>query len=165
LTLGVRRSASAEGDASEVDAERTTGLKFTNTIMIERPTSEVFAYLANFENLPRWNYAITETHKITPSPVGVGSRYVQLRTVPTRSEETFEVVVEFEPDHRLAVRGAFGALSGYAGYLLEPTGNATKLTNTTRLHSRAARCPRGTAGHPEGAHSGRRELPQAQGDP
>ena len=35
----------------------------------------VFAYLAHFENLPRWNYAISDTRKTSSGPVGVGSRY------------------------------------------------------------------------------------------
>ncbi len=60
-------------------------MRFTNTITIDRPPAEVFAFLAQFENVPRWNYAISETRKISRGPVGVGSRYVQARTLPTRS--------------------------------------------------------------------------------
>jgi uncharacterized protein YndB with AHSA1/START domain len=40
-------------------------MRFSNTITIDRPASAVFAYLAELENLPRWNYAISETHKLT----------------------------------------------------------------------------------------------------
>ncbi len=40
-------------------------MRFVNTIMIDRAPSAVFAYLAEFENLPRWNYAIAETRKVT----------------------------------------------------------------------------------------------------
>jgi hypothetical protein len=38
-------------------------MHFINTVEIERPIEEVFAYLAHFENVPRWNYAIQETRK------------------------------------------------------------------------------------------------------
>ena len=62
----------------------------------------MFGFLAQFGNVPLWNYAISETRKITGGPVGVGSRYRQTRTLPTRSEETFEVT-EFEPDRRLPI--------------------------------------------------------------
>ena len=71
-------------------------MKFTNTITINRRPAEVFAFLAHFENLPLWNYAISETRKITGGPVGVGSRYRQTWTVPAPSEEMF-AVTEFEP--------------------------------------------------------------------
>ena len=61
-------------------------MKFVNTITIDRAPGAVFAYLAEFENVPRWNYAIAETRKVTDGPVGVGARYVQLRTIPSRTE-------------------------------------------------------------------------------
>ena len=75
---------------------------FENTVTIQRPTEEVFAFLADFENIPRWNYAIEETHKASAGPVGVGTSYRQTRSVPSRSVEGFEVTV-FEPARRLAI--------------------------------------------------------------
>jgi uncharacterized protein YndB with AHSA1/START domain len=112
-------------------------VKFTNTITINRALGDVFAYLAAFENLPRWNYAIAETHKITDGPVRVGTRYRQLRNVPNRGGEYFEVIT-FEPERRLAIHGDIGPLSGEVAYLLEDTRAATVLTNTCDLHARGA---------------------------
>jgi len=107
-------------------------MKFTNTITINRGPGEVFAFLAQFENVPLWNYAISETRKVTSGPVGVGSRYRQTRTLPTPGAETFEVT-EFEPDRRLSIDGALGPLRGEVTYLLAPAGTATVLTNTMNL--------------------------------
>jgi uncharacterized protein YndB with AHSA1/START domain len=107
-------------------------MKITNTITINHRPAEVFAFLARFENVPRWNYAISETRKITGGPVDVGSRYRQTRTLPTRREETFEVT-EFEPDRRLSIRGDLGPFHGEVTYLLSPAGNATTLTNNMDL--------------------------------
>ncbi|HYU04762.1 MAG TPA: SRPBCC family protein [Jatrophihabitantaceae bacterium] len=109
-------------------------MRFVNTITIDRAPSAVFAYLAEFENVPRWNYAIAETRKATDGPVRVGARYLQLRTIPTRSEETFEVV-EFEPDRRLVIRGQIGPFFGDIAYVLEGAANATVLTNTCDLRA------------------------------
>jgi uncharacterized membrane protein len=112
-------------------------MKFTNTITIKRQPDEVFAFLAHFENVPLWNYAIAETRKITDGPVRVGSRYRQTRTLPTRSEETF-AVTEFEPVHTLSIGGALGPFDGEIRYLLEPVGDATILTNTMALQPSGA---------------------------
>jgi hypothetical protein len=106
-------------------------MKFTNTITINRRPAEVFGFLAHFGNVPLWNYAISEIRKIAGGPVGVGSRYRQTRTLPTRSE-TFEVT-EFEPDRRPSIRGALGPFRGEVAYLLAPAGNGTALTNTMNL--------------------------------
>jgi len=42
---------------------------FQNTLTIQRPVDDVFAFLADFENIPAWNYAILETRKVSPGPV------------------------------------------------------------------------------------------------
>ena len=112
-------------------------MKFTNTITINRPPGDVFSFLAHFENVPLWNYAISETRKVTDGPMRVGSSYRQTRTLPARSEETFEVT-EVEPDRRLSIRGDLGPFAGEVTYLLEPAGNGTRLANTMNLQSSGA---------------------------
>jgi uncharacterized protein YndB with AHSA1/START domain len=109
-------------------------MNFTNTITINRPPAEVFAYLAEFENVPRWNYAISETSQTTDGPVGVGSRYRQTRTIPALAEETFEVT-EFEPDRALSIRGTLGPFYGDLTYTLTRAGTGTALTNTANLRA------------------------------
>jgi uncharacterized membrane protein len=39
---------------------------FQNTVTIRREIEDVFAFLADFENVPTWNYAIVETKKTSP---------------------------------------------------------------------------------------------------
>ena len=107
-------------------------MKFTNTVVIGRPTADVFAYLAELENIPRWNYAISETRKAGDGPVGVGARYVQQRTLPAPAQEEFEVV-EFEAGRRLALDGRLGPFASRAAYVLEPVDGGTSLTNTMEL--------------------------------
>jgi len=105
---------------------------FENTVTIERPVEDVFAFLADFQNVPRWNYAIGHTTKTSPGPVGVGTTYRQARSIPTRSQEGFEVTV-FDPTHRLAAEGEIGPFQARVAYLLEPVGDATRLTNAMEL--------------------------------
>ena len=109
-------------------------MKFDNVVTIDRPPAEVFTYLAQFENIPRWNYAISETRKLTSGQVDVGTRYRQVRTLPSRSEEEFEVV-EFEPHRRLAVDGDLALLHGRVTYVLDDSSGATTLTNSMDLRA------------------------------
>ena len=44
---------------------------FENTVTIRRPVEDVFAFLADFENVPTWNYAIVETTKVSPARWGL----------------------------------------------------------------------------------------------
>jgi hypothetical protein len=105
---------------------------FENTVTIRRPVADVFAFLADFENVPAWNSAIVETMKVAPGPVGVGTTYRQVRSVPRRSEEDFEVTV-FEPASRLEVQGTLGPFRARLNYALEPVAGGTRLTNAVEL--------------------------------
>jgi carbon monoxide dehydrogenase subunit G len=105
---------------------------FENTVTIRRPVQDVFGFLADFQNVPTWNYAIVETTKTSPGPVGVGTTYRQVRSIPRRSEEGFQVTV-FEPARRLEVHGDIGPFSATVGYLLAPAGDGTRLTNVVDL--------------------------------
>jgi carbon monoxide dehydrogenase subunit G len=107
-------------------------MRFTNTVTVHRPREDVFAFLADLENLPRWNYAIQQTRKITPGPVVVGTRYHQVRTVPTRQEETLEIA-ELDEGTRLTVRGALSTFPAQLDYDLETRGETTLVTNTVEL--------------------------------
>jgi hypothetical protein len=105
---------------------------FQNTVTIRRPMEDVFTFLADFENVPKWNKAILRTRKTSPGPVGVGTTYRQVRTVPSTSEEGFEVT-GFEPPRRLEVHGDIGPFAATIGYLLAPMGDSTQLTNAVDL--------------------------------
>ena len=109
-------------------------MKFSNSILIHRSIIDVFDYLANLENLPRWNYAIQETRKISPGPIGVGSAYRQFRTLPKPMEERLEIKV-YESGHRLVVSGGFANFQGVTSYVLDPLGDDTRLTNEIELHA------------------------------
>ena len=106
---------------------------FENTVTIQRPAGEVFAFLADFENIPMWNYAIEETSKTSDGPTGVGTRYRQTRSIPGRSVEEFEITV-FEPASRLAIQGQIGPFQATISYQLEAAADVTKLVNNVELN-------------------------------
>jgi uncharacterized membrane protein len=54
----------SRGWALGVGKERLVAT-FENTVRIRRPTAEVFAFLSDFESIPKWNCAIVETHKVS----------------------------------------------------------------------------------------------------
>lgn len=110
-------------------------MDFTNTVVIRRPPREVFRFLADLENIPKWNYAIIETRKTSQGPIGVGTTYRQVRSLPSRSEEALEIT-EFAPDWRLAIRGGLGPLRGTLSYTLEAVDEGTRLTNAGDLEGR-----------------------------
>jgi uncharacterized protein YndB with AHSA1/START domain len=108
---------------------------FENTVIIRRPIEEVFGFLADFENLPRWNYAIVETRKVSEGPVGVGTIYQQVRSVPSRSEERFEITAH-NPPRRLEIQGQLGPFPSRLSYALDTVPEGTRVTNAVELQLR-----------------------------
>lgn len=102
-------------------------MKFENTIIINKPINEVFAYLRNIENLPQWNYAISQTKQVTPGAVKVGTQYVQERSLPRQMTEKLEVTAYQSPT-LLEISGGFGPFpQGTSTYRLTPIENTKTL--------------------------------------
>jgi uncharacterized membrane protein len=75
-------------------------LEFENTIRIDRPVEEVFAFLSDFENIPKWNYYVLEVRQLSEGSIGVGTTYHQVR----KSDQQDLRIIEFEPRHTVAVK-------------------------------------------------------------
>jgi uncharacterized protein YndB with AHSA1/START domain len=113
-------------------------MHFDNTLTINAPADQVFAYLAQPENLPRWNYALDTTEQTSPGPIGVGTTYRQTRTLPRPAEEHFRVTA-YDPPNLLTVDGDFGPFTGTATYrLIAVDQHTTQLVNSFRLTASGA---------------------------
>jgi carbon monoxide dehydrogenase subunit G len=113
----------------------TRSIQFSNQLSIRRDLEDVFAFVADFSQVPTWNYAIRSTQQVTPGPVALGSTFRQVRTIPAVAEEEFEVTA-WEPDRRVAITGDFGPFSGTLTYQVEPAPAGTLLTNDVELSPR-----------------------------
>jgi len=107
-------------------------ISFTNVVHINRTADEVYGYLSDLEHTPEWNWAITETRKITPGPLAIGTRYRQTRSVPQPSTEALEIT-GLEPNQLIEIQGTLARFSAQLSYHLRETRGGTELTNTVHL--------------------------------
>ena len=75
-------------------------LEFENTITINRPIREVFEFVADPENFPRWNYYVLTVSKLSDGPIGIGTAYHQIRKT---DQQDFRII-EFERNSRMALK-------------------------------------------------------------
>jgi uncharacterized membrane protein len=105
-------------------------LEFENSIRIDRPVDEVFVYLSDFENIPKWNYYVLEASQRTDSPIGVGTTYHQVRKT---DEQDFRIT-EFEPNHMVAVKTLPQSSPGFERrFTLYEEGNTTRIRDEWKL--------------------------------
>jgi uncharacterized membrane protein len=108
-------------------------IEITATADVHRPAEELFAFVADMENNPRWQQGQVSCEWTTPPPIGVGSRYDQhARFLGRDIVSTFEVT-ELEPDRRIRIRTVDGPMPMDITREVEPTGDGrSRVTATIR---------------------------------
>ncbi len=74
------------------------------SVVIERPSEEVFAFVANRENDALWAPVVTETHKTSEGPLVIGTTYEQSGRFLGRNLEMLFEVTEYEPNRKVGLR-------------------------------------------------------------
>jgi len=107
-------------------------IRFDNTIDIEVERSRVFAYLADIEHTPQWNWAIASSEKLTPGPIVLGTRFRLERTAPQRAVEELEITA-LRADEQIQITGRLGPFEARLSYDLQDTPAGTRVVNTVEL--------------------------------
>ncbi len=80
------------------------------TIDIDRPAAEVFDFVADMANNPRWQGGQERCTWTSEPPIGLGSTYDQeARFLGRKLVSSFEVV-EFEPGHLIRIVSTGGSM-------------------------------------------------------
>jgi len=74
------------------------------SVEINRPTNQVFEFLANPENGPKWQSGLTESKLLTEGPVRVGSQFKETVKFLGRPIELICEYVEVEPGRKMVFK-------------------------------------------------------------
>jgi uncharacterized protein YndB with AHSA1/START domain len=104
--------------------------RFEATTVIDRPIEEVFAFLADGENDPKFRSMVLEVAKTTDGPPGVGTVYVSTAKVAGIKTKREFKLTEFEPPRRIRwTELSKSLLTGpEGGYDLAPEDGGTRVT-------------------------------------
>jgi uncharacterized membrane protein len=100
------------------------------SVDIARPLEEVFAFVANSANDALWGSNLVEVTKVSPGPVGVGSRFRYKVRFAGREFELVREITEYEPNRRQAVKTISGPLRFGGVRTFEAIPGGTRLTLT-----------------------------------
>ena len=87
---------------------------------IPLPADEVFAFLSNLENLPRWQSGVLRAELTSSGPLGVGSRAVVERRMFGQQIVADLVVTGYEPPRRIMLETEASGVSVQASVEIEP---------------------------------------------
>jgi uncharacterized protein YndB with AHSA1/START domain len=121
------------------------GRGFQVAVEIGRSPAEVFAFVAEARNMPRWYDAVVRVEPTTPGPPAAGSRYDVVRDLPGGRVHNDVEITEFEPDRLVTFESRSGPTPFRYRYTLAPgPGPGTRLRLEGRI--RGAGLP-GPLGH------------------
>lgn len=105
-------------------------IEFENRIVIDRPVEEVFAFVSEFENIPKWNYYVLEVTKTSEGPLGVGTTYHQTR----KTDEQDFGVIEYEPGETVVVKTLPPSRPAFEmRFTFEPVADGTSILDEWKL--------------------------------
>ena len=100
------------------------------TARIAAAPDELFAYIADLDNLPEWQSGVTSTRRTSDGELGVGATAHVTRELMGQRMDAPLTVTEYEPPHRLGIGSEVGGVKAAAMMELAPAdgGQATDLT-------------------------------------
>jgi uncharacterized protein YndB with AHSA1/START domain len=107
-------------------------MRLSAQTFVARPSGELFALWADLERSTEYSAATIERRKLTPGPIGVGTRYHAVDRWPGRTVAFTVEVTAFEPPRRIVASWSEPMAGGWEARF-EPTDGGTDLTFTTRM--------------------------------
>ena len=98
------------------------GFDFTHHIDIERGAAQVFAYVADFENNPRWQGGMQSCRWTSTDKMQPGSTYVQQAKFFGRQIDTHFRVTAVEPDRSISIESTVSTFPIQVTRSVQPLG-------------------------------------------
>jgi uncharacterized protein YndB with AHSA1/START domain len=119
---------------------------FSLTTSISEPPTTVFAFLADPANMTRWYEAVEQVALRHDAPVGKGSRFQMIRSLPGGRAVNVVEVTEYEPDRRLTLESRSGPTPFRYAYTLDAVEDGTTLTLDGHISAEGLPGPAGHLG-------------------
>jgi uncharacterized membrane protein len=99
------------------------------SIVINRPIAEVFAFVANFENHPKWETNFQKVKLLTSTPTGEGTTYQCDLKLPGQTATSKFEITEYEVNKKIAFEAeAAGPAKPNGSFRFESVAGGTKIT-------------------------------------
>lgn len=106
-----------------------------SSVEIQRTSAEVFAFVSDQTNSPRWQRGLAEVRRTTAGPPGVGTEHIFTRRFAGHALSARNKYTAFEEGSGFTFEIPDGWLSGSVSQKIEPTGKASsRLITSMRLN-------------------------------
>ncbi len=96
--------------------------------LVDRPLEDVFNFLSNPLNVPKWQAMIASIEQVTPGPNAVGSKYNVHAEMLGRHIDGLMEITAYEPPTKFAFTNQAGPMQVNVIVTLKPVGTGAKIT-------------------------------------
>jgi carbon monoxide dehydrogenase subunit G len=96
--------------------------------LIDRPVKDVFAFVADPNNMSKWNSAVVSLQQITPGDVRVGTKFKSAGELMGRRIEGEMQVIAYEPDTKCGFQVQAGPMQVNLTMTFKTVGTGTKVS-------------------------------------
>jgi carbon monoxide dehydrogenase subunit G len=111
-------------------------IRLEQSIVIQRPLAEVFAFISNPGNDAQWNAPILRTRLLSEGPSRVGTTFQHDVELLGRRFETTVEITAYTPNERACVKTIGGPLNSTGCRIVEPVADGTRLIVTLEGEAR-----------------------------
>ena len=102
-------------------------ITFDLSTLVDRPMPDVFAFLSNPLNTPKWQSMVAHIEPVTPGPAGLGSKYKVTAEMMGRKIDGLLEITAFEPPTKFGFTNQAGPMQVNITVTLKPAGTGTKI--------------------------------------
>jgi len=107
-------------------------MRFQNTVEIQASVTDVFEFVADMRNTPKWNYFVTSVTQEHGDGPERGARYYQTRKTDSQRYE----MIDYEPGRGLTIKTLPGASPVVERHIrFESVANGTRLIDEVSLRT------------------------------
>lgn len=96
--------------------------------LIDKPIKDVFAFVADPNNMSKWNSGVVSLEQITPGEVGVGTKFKSVGEMMGRRIEGEMQVTAYEPDTKCGYQVNAGPMQVNLTLTFKTVGTGTKIS-------------------------------------
>ena len=99
-----------------------------HSVTVHRPVEEVYRFLANFENWPRWRTGLHEAHRVSQGTDGVGEVWEMAGEALGRPLAMTLEVTDYEENKLFGFKSTAGPIIAESRLVLEPVAEGTRVS-------------------------------------
>jgi len=104
------------------------------SLFVDRPADEVFAFVAEPANNPRWRSYVIESGWLDDGPMRLGRRGYQTSRILGRTMSVEAVIVEWDPPHSVCWEAVRGGATVRSWVHVEPQGTGCVVSGGAEGH-------------------------------